>query len=130
MSVRHAAVEPAFHETLTDSAFVPALVPLGLHRDNLQVFAVLLHALNDVDDHASQLKITTSLLWAFQVGEREVVDVLGQDHARQVTVLTDAGQNRDIVLIDRQIGHGVRLGVRLVLVIVFVPIVPRILLLL
>ena len=126
MSVRHAAVEPAFHETLTDSAFVPALVPLGLHRDNLQVIAVLLHALNDVDDHASQLKITTSLLWALQVGEREVVDVLGQDHARQVAVLSDAGQNRDIVLIDRQIGH----GVRLVLAIAFVPIVPRILLLL
>ena len=130
MSVRHAAVEPAFDETFTDSAFVPALVPLGLYCDNLQVFAVFLHALDDVDDHASQLKITTGLLWTLQVGEREVVNVLGQDHARQVTVLTDAGQNRDIVLINRQIGHGVRLRVRRVLFIAFVPIVPRILLLL
>ena len=102
-------MEPALDETLPDPAVGPALVPLGLHRDDLQVIAVVDHALHDVDDHASQRIIITTVLRALQVSERVVVDVLSQDYARLVTVLRDAGQNRDIILIDGQIGPGVRL---------------------
>ena len=125
MSIRHAAVKPAPGETFTDFVVAPALVPIGLHRDNFQVIAVVLHALNNVDDHTSQLKITTGLLWALQVSERVIVDVLGQDHFRFVTVLCDARQNRDIIFRDFQIRIG--LEVKLVLVMAIIPNVLRIL---
>ena len=91
MGVGHAAVEVACDEALTDRASIPAVGPLGLNGDDFEV-TNFVHALDDVDDDASELVVTLGR--DAKEGEGRVADVLSEDDLGLLAVLGHAGEGR------------------------------------
>ena len=108
VGVGHAAVEVACDEALADRASIPAVGPLGLNGDDFEV-TNLVHALDDVDDDASELVVTLGR--DAKEGVRRVANVLSEDNLFFATVLGHAGEGRCIEIVANPPGRSASLTV-------------------